>query len=96
MNQIIRYVLIAIGIALGLFILWRFSHIVSYILISAVLSLIGRPLVELMGRLRIKGKRIPKVLRALFALITIWTLLVLFLQFYYSAGGCRIRATLEN
>jgi predicted PurR-regulated permease PerM len=58
-----------------------FGHIVSYIIISAVLSLIGRPLVDLLGRIKIKGVLIPKALRALTALVTIWVLLVLFFYF---------------
>lgn len=81
MNQIVRYILIALGVALGAYIIWRFSHIVSYILISAVLSLIGRPLVDLLGKINIKGRILPKSLRALFSLLTIWTLLVLFFSF---------------
>jgi predicted PurR-regulated permease PerM len=81
MNQIVRYILIALGVALGLFIIWRFSHIVSYIIISAILSLIGRPIVELLGRIKFKGKCLPKIVRAFVALTTIWTLLILFFRY---------------
>lgn len=81
MNQIVRYILIALGILLGSYLIWRFSHIVSYIIISVVLSLIGRPLVELLGRLKLRGKSLPKILRALFTLISIWTLFILFFYF---------------
>ena len=81
MNQFIRYVIIALTIALGLFIIWRFSHIFSYVIISAVLSLIGRPMVDLLGKLKIRNKIIPKALRALITLITLWTLFILFFSF---------------
>ena len=81
MNQIFRYILIALGVILGGFIIWRFSHIVSYILISAVLSLIGRPLVDLLGKVNVKGISIPKAIRALITLVSIWTLLILFFSF---------------
>ncbi len=81
MNQVLRYSFIVLGIILGVFIIWYFSHIVAYILISAVLSLIGRPLVELLGRVKIWKKHIPKSLRALLALATIWVLLVSFFRF---------------
>jgi predicted PurR-regulated permease PerM len=81
MNQIFRYILIALGIAISIFIIWRFNHIVSYILISAVLSLIGRPLVDLLGRLKLSGRTIPKALRALLTIAIIWTSLILFFSF---------------
>lgn len=81
MNQIVRYVLIALGVALSVFVVWRFGHILSYILISSVLSLIGRPLVDLLGKISIKGKTIPKALRAFATLLTIWTVLILFISF---------------
>ncbi len=81
MNQVFRYILIALGLILGVFIIWYFGHIVTYILISAVLSLIGRPLVEFLGRIKIRGKPLPKSLRALFALLTIWVLFITFFRF---------------
>lgn len=80
MNQIVRYSLILLGVALGVFVIWRFSHIVSYILISAVLSLIGRPVVDLLGKVNIKGHTIPNVFKALFTLLLIWTVVLVFLS----------------
>ena len=81
MNQVVRYILIIVGIILGAFVIWYFSHIVAYILISAVLSLIGRPLAELIGRIKIRGKNLPKWLCALTTLLTIWVFIIGFFRF---------------
>ena len=81
MNQTFRYIVIAISILTGVFLIWYFSHIVAYILISAVLSLIGRPLVDLLGRIKFKNKKIPKTLRAFTTLIVLWILFIAFFRF---------------
>ncbi len=81
MNQVFRYILIVFGVALGAFLVWRFSHIVTYVIISAVLSLIGRPLVNALGKIKIKGKGLPNSIRALITLISIWTIFILFISF---------------
>ncbi len=81
MNPVFRYILVFIGILLGIFVIWYFSQIVAYILISAVLSLIGRPLVELLGRVKIRGRNVPKWLCALVVLLTIWVIVIGFFRF---------------
>ena len=65
-------------LVLGLLV-WRFSSIVAYILIASVLSLITRPLVHLMGRIRIGKWQIPISIRALITLFIIW---VVFFSFF--------------
>lgn len=62
---------LAVIFLLGLLV-WRFSSIVAYILIASVLSLITRPLVHLMGRIRIGKWRIPISIRAMITLLFIW------------------------
>jgi predicted PurR-regulated permease PerM len=41
-----RNILLIIGMLIILFLIWYFSAIVTYILISLVLSFIGRPMVR--------------------------------------------------
>ncbi len=54
MNKLVRYILgIAGALVIG-FITWYFSDIVIYIIISAVISLMGKPLMELIMKLKIK------------------------------------------
>jgi predicted PurR-regulated permease PerM len=54
--------------------------IVVYILVSGVLSIMGRPLVDLFGRIRIRSWNFPRSLSALFTLAIIWTLIILFFK----------------
>ncbi len=82
MNTTLRYILIGIGVILGALIVWYFLNIVAYILISAVLALIGRPMVELLGRVRLGKFRIPISLRALLSMLLIWGIVALFLWIF--------------
>ena len=77
-----RTLLIIAGIALLGFMVWRFFNIVAYILIASVLSLIARPLVRLLGRIRIWKWHIPISIRALLTLIVIWTLFFGFFRLF--------------
>lgn len=55
-----------------LFLVWYFSSIVVYILISAVLAVMGRPLVNLLAGLSVRGWSVPRWLAALVTLMVIW------------------------
>lgn len=81
MNQTFRYILIIAGIAAAGFLVWYFSNIVAYILISAVLSLIGRPLVDILGKVKIKNRQIPKAVRALLTILALWIVFISFFSF---------------
>lgn len=78
MKTTLRNILIFIAILLFLACLWYFRNIVVYILISGVLSIMGRPLVDLFSRLRIRRWNFPRALSALFTLVIIWGLIILF------------------
>lgn len=80
MNQLARYIILGTGLAIVLFLLWYFSSIVAYVLVSAVLSLIGKPLVDLICRIRIRSWQPPKVLGAIVAIISLWFLFILFFR----------------
>ena len=67
-----RTLLVAAGIILLGLMVWRFSNIVAYILIASVLSLIARPLVRLLGKIKIRKWSIPVSIRALVTLVAIW------------------------
>lgn len=80
MNKLARYIILGAGIAATLFLLWFFSNVVAYILISTVLSLVGKPIVDLISRIRIKNWHPPKALGAAIALSTLWVLFILFFR----------------
>ncbi len=80
MNSTLRYILIGLGIILAILTIWYFIHIVAYILISAVIALIGRPLVELLGKIRLYKIKLPKWLRALSTLLLLWAVSIAFFR----------------
>jgi len=79
MNKLARYIIIAVGIAVVAFLAWYFSNILTYILISGVLSLVGQPLVSVLNRLRIGKWQLPRFLSAIITLLGLWAIFLLFL-----------------
>ncbi len=71
-----RNILLSIGAAVLIFLMWYFSAIVTYILISAVLSLVGRPLVRLIRQIKIGRFTVSQTFAAFLTLITIWIVLI--------------------
>jgi predicted PurR-regulated permease PerM len=67
-----KNLLIAVGVLVFLFLVWYFSDIVTYILISAVLSLIGRPVVRFLHGIHIGRFSVPYTLAAFFTILLLW------------------------
>jgi len=65
-----------LGIILLLIMVWYFSNVVVYVVVSAVLAFIGHPLVNLLDKLRFGKFRLPHALNALIGLLAIITLIV--------------------
>ncbi|MGE0087867.1 MAG: AI-2E family transporter [Bacteroidales bacterium] len=78
MNSKIKYLFIALGIILIGIVLWYFKSIVSYILISGVLSIVGKPIVDSLEKIHIKKIRIPKAICALLTVAFLWFVIILF------------------
>ncbi len=78
MNTTLRNILILIGIAVLVYLFWYFRSIFAYILIAGVISLIGRPVVELLSSFRIWKIRFPRALSSLLTLLLIYGLMSLF------------------
>jgi len=78
MKATLRNILIFVGILVLLACVWYFRNIVVYILVSGVLSIMGRPLVDLFCMIRIKKWTFPRSLSALITLMIIWGLIILF------------------
>ncbi len=75
-DKLAKYVLAAAGIAIIAALCWYFKSILTYILVAVVVSLVAKPLMGLMKRIRIKGKQAPSwFLAALSLLIVIGLLL---------------------
>ena len=78
MSKLQRYIIAAAITAIVVFLVWYFSNVVTYILISAVLAIIGKPLTDLLTGLHLgRSKlRIPKAIAALITLIVIWLVII--------------------
>jgi len=82
MNKNLRYLFLALSIAVVGFILWYFKSIVAYILIASVFTLIGRPLVIFLNRIKFKKLHIPNALSALLTVIILWVLILIFFRVF--------------
>jgi predicted PurR-regulated permease PerM len=78
MNATLRNLLIVIGIALAAYLTWYFRSIIAYILIAGVISLIGRPIVDLLNSIHLRKLRFPRALSSLLTLLLLYGLLSLF------------------
>jgi predicted PurR-regulated permease PerM len=78
MNATLRNFLIVIGIALAAYLTWYFRSIIAYIIIAGVISLIGRPIVDLLNSIHIRKIRFPKAMSSLLTLLLLYGLLALF------------------
>ena len=70
-QSILRFLVGAAITALVLFLVWYFSSVVIYILVAAVLAIVGRPLVGWLLRIRIKEHHLPRWAAAAITLVII-------------------------
>jgi predicted PurR-regulated permease PerM len=82
MNSTIRNILIAASSVLLIMAVWFFREIVVYILVSGVLSIMGRPLVDLLCRIRVWKWHFPRSLSALITLLIIWGIIIMFFYIF--------------
>ncbi len=76
-QAVLRF-LIGVAIAGAIcFLIWYFSSIVFYLLVSAVLAVICRPLVRRLTMIRIRNYTLSRGLAATIALLTIWVVFAL-------------------
>ena len=76
-EKLAKYVLIALGIALFGGICLYFSSVLVYLLLAGVVSLVARPIMTMLGKIRVKGKGMPGWVAAA---LTIVILLSVFLS----------------
>lgn len=81
MNPRTRNILLGLGAVLFLFLAWYFRSIVTYIIISAVLAMIGRPMVRWLKKIKIRKFKFGATISALITLVSIWILFFAFFRF---------------
>ncbi len=70
-DKLAKYILLAAGTAIIAALCWYFRSVIGYILVAVVVSLVAKPLVGLMQKIRIKGKKAPDWILAALALILV-------------------------
>ena len=78
-DKLAGYIIKLGGLALILALCWYFKSVLIYIIVAFVVSMIGRPFMQLLKKIKIKGKSAPNWLLALITIILIISLLVLFI-----------------
>lgn len=58
---------------------WYFQAIIAYVFVSAILSIIGRPIVELLLKIRIRKHRLPQGTAALITLLCFYFVIIVFI-----------------
>jgi predicted PurR-regulated permease PerM len=82
MKTSLRNILIFAGIVLILACVWYFRNIVAYIIVSGVLSFVGRPLVDLFSKIHIRKWKFPTAMSALLSLVILWSVIILFFSVF--------------
>ncbi len=77
MEKYRKYIVGLIGITLVILFVIYFTNIIMWILIAAFIAMIGNPLVEFIGKIRIKRFGIPKWVASLTTIAIIWFVIIM-------------------
>lgn len=75
-DKLSRYIIYGAVSAVVLTACWYFRSVIIYMILAAVVSLLGRPVMRMLRKIKIRKKQMPE---ALLAVITICIILILFL-----------------
>ncbi len=70
-ERLAKSILAAAGIAIIAALCWYFRSVLAYILVAVVISLIAKPLMTLLQKISIKGRKAPDWLLAAFSLVAV-------------------------
>ena len=76
-EKLAGYIIKLGGLAIVAALCWYFSNVLIYIVAAFVVSLIGRPVMQLLKKVTLKGRRAPNWLLAALTLLIIFALLIL-------------------
>ncbi len=91
MNPVIKYLFFGLVFISGIFFIWFFRSVFIFIAISAVLSLVIRPLFDLFKRIHIRNYQVGNALAALFSVFIIWIFIVAFFWFVIPLIGSELQ-----
>ncbi|NCE71927.1 AI-2E family transporter [Odoribacter sp. Z80] len=78
MNTITKYILGFVALIAAIFFSWYFFSVIIYILVAAVISFIGKPIIDLLSRVKFRGHYLPGTAKAAITVICLWLLFILF------------------
>ena len=64
MNTITKYILGFVALVAAIFFSWYFFSVIIYILVAAVISFIGKPIIDLLSRVKFRGHYLPGTAKA--------------------------------
>ena len=74
-RKILRIGVTLVAVAAAMLVVWYFARVVAYIIIPAVLAVIGRPMVSRLSEMRFRGQRMPRAVAAGTTLLLMWTVI---------------------
>ncbi|MDX2442233.1 MAG: AI-2E family transporter [Bacteroidales bacterium] len=87
MKDNLKYILAALTVVIAVVAIWYFRSIVAYILIAAVFSLIGRPIVDFLNRIKLGKIHLNKTISAALTLLLFWAVFFGFLRIFVPLIG---------
>ncbi len=78
MNTITKYILGFIALAIAILFSWYFFTVIVYVLVAAVISFIGKPIIDLLGKIKVREYRFSDSVKAVITVVFLWFLFVLF------------------
>ena len=75
-DKLAKYILAAAGLAIAFALCWYFRSVLTYILVAVVVSLVAKPLMGILQKIRIKGKKAPDWLLAALSIVIVLSVLI--------------------
>jgi predicted PurR-regulated permease PerM len=80
-KQIIQFILGLLGVIFLFWLFWQVKQVVGYFAIAVVLALMGRPLMSLLERIKVKDRSLPAWLNSLLVLSTFIFVIIFIIRF---------------
>jgi len=77
-----KYIIIFFSLIVITIVFWYFSTLIYYTLFAIVLSFIGQPLTTIIGKIKIRGGKLPRSISALISLLIICTVIVILISIF--------------
>ena len=80
MRESLKYTIWFIISVLAILLIWYFRAVVSFLIVSAVISLVARPIFDIIRRIKIKKWRPSSSFAALSTVLTLWVFVLVFFR----------------